>query len=52
MEPGSYRREELIGKLVVVSLADEPIVVAARSHDQGPVLLVPAEPVDPGTTVA
>ena len=52
MEPGSYNRKELLDKLVVLSLADEAIVVAARSHTHGPVLIVPAEPVEPGTTVA
>ena len=52
MEPGSYKRDELVGKLVVVSLGDGAIVVAARSHAHGPVLVHPAEAVEPGTTVA
>ena len=52
MEPGSYSRQELLGKLVVVSLADGGIVVAARSHTHGPVLIQPADAVEPGTIVA
>lgn len=52
MEPGSYNRAELLGKLVVVSLADAAIVVAARSHANGPVLVQPAQEVEPGTVVA
>jgi tRNA-binding EMAP/Myf-like protein len=52
MEPGSYSRDELVGKLVVVSLADAAIVVAAHSHTSGPVLVQPAQEVEPGTVVA
>jgi tRNA-binding EMAP/Myf-like protein len=51
MEPGDYEKDELVGALVVVSLADEPIVLAARSH-RGPLLVRPDEDVDPGTVVA
>ena len=32
MEPGGYSKDELVGTLVVVSLDDEPILLAARSH--------------------
>jgi hypothetical protein len=52
MEPGSYSRESLVDELVVVSLTDGAIVVAARSHAHGPVLVQPAEDVEPGTVVA
>jgi hypothetical protein len=52
MEPGSYGRDELLGRLVVVSLAEAAIVVAARSHANGPVLVQPAQDVEPGTVVA
>jgi tRNA-binding EMAP/Myf-like protein len=52
MEPGDYRKDELAGRLVVVSLEDgEAIVVAARSH-AGPRLVVPDADVEPGTLVA
>jgi tRNA-binding EMAP/Myf-like protein len=51
MEPGDYEKDELVGALVVVSLADEPIVLAARSHG-GPKLVRPDEDVEPGTPVA
>lgn len=51
MEPGDYARDELVGRLVVVSLDDEAIVVAARSHD-GLRLVVPDADVAPGTVVA
>jgi tRNA-binding EMAP/Myf-like protein len=52
MEPGDYRKDELAGRLVVVSLEDgEAIVVAARSH-AGPRLVVPDGDVAPGTLVA
>ena len=50
MEPGDYKKDELAGRLVVVSLEDG-IVVAARSHD-GPRLVVPDGDVAPGTVVA
>lgn len=53
MEPGGYAKDELVGRLVVVSIADgEPIVLAARSHDAGPILVRPDGDVDPGTLVA
>jgi hypothetical protein len=52
MERGSYKRDELVGELVVLSLADEAIVVAARSHARGPVLIRPDQEVEPGTIVA
>src|SRR5213595_323222 len=50
MEPGDYRKDELVGSLVIVSIDDE-IVVAARSHD-GPRLVRPDGDVEPGTLVA
>jgi hypothetical protein len=52
MEPGGYAKDGLVGTLVVVSLSDEPIVLAARSHAHGPVLLRPDSEVEPGTVVA
>lgn len=51
MEPGDYAKDELVGQLVVVSLDDEPIVVAARAHD-GTRLVIPDADVAPGTVVA
>jgi tRNA-binding EMAP/Myf-like protein len=53
MEPGGYAKDELRGSLVVVSLdGDAAIVLAARSHAAGPVLLRPDREVEPGTPVA
>jgi len=52
MEPGGYSKDGLVGTLVVVSLDDEPILLAARSHAHGPVLLRPDADVEPGTIVA
>ncbi|HZT91025.1 MAG TPA: hypothetical protein VFA05_03205 [Gaiellaceae bacterium] len=53
MAPGGYAKDGLAGSLVVVSLeGDEAIVLAARSHDHGPVLLRLDEDVEPGTLVA
>jgi len=52
MEPGGHKKDELVGSLVVVSLDDEPILLAARSHAHGPVLLRPDGDVEPGTIVA
>jgi tRNA-binding EMAP/Myf-like protein len=52
MEPGSHSKDDLVGTLVVVSIDDEAIVVCARSHSRGPVLLRPEEDVEPGTIVA
>jgi tRNA-binding EMAP/Myf-like protein len=51
MEPGDYVKDELVGSLVIVSIDDEPIVLAARSHD-GPRLVRPDGDVAPGTPVA
>ena len=51
MEPGDYAKDELVGRMVVVSLDDEAIVVAARSHE-GARLVVPDGDVPPGTVVA
>lgn len=53
MEPGGYARDELEGTLIVVSLdGEEAIVLAARSHGAGPVLVRPDTDVEPGTLVA
>lgn len=52
MEPGGHAKDALPGTLVVVSLGDEAIVVCARSHAHGPVLLRPERDVEPGTVVA
>ena len=51
MEPGDYAKDELVGSLVVLSLDDEPIVLAARSHG-GPRVVRPDGDVEPGTIVA
>jgi tRNA-binding EMAP/Myf-like protein len=51
MEPGDYAKDELVGTLVVLSLDDAPIVLAARSHG-GPRLVRPDADVAPGTVVA
>jgi len=51
MEPGDYAKDELVGALVVLSIDDEPIVLAARSHG-GPRLVRPDADVEPGTIVA
>jgi hypothetical protein len=52
MEPGTYGKEELVGTSCIVSLEDEAIVLCARSHDKGPVLVRPEQDVEPGTIVA
>jgi tRNA-binding EMAP/Myf-like protein len=53
MEPGGYTKESLVGASVVVSISEDgPIVLAARSHASGPVLLRPDRDVEPGTPVA
>ena len=53
MEPGDYSKDELPGRLVLVSLdCGEAIVAAARSHAAGPVLVRPDRDVEPGTIVA
>jgi tRNA-binding EMAP/Myf-like protein len=52
MEPGGHAKEELVGTQLVVSLAgDEALVVAARSHAAGSILLRPDREVEPGTVV-
>ena len=51
MEPGDYARDELVGSLVILSIDDESIVLAARSH-AGPKLVRPDGDVEPGTVVA
>jgi tRNA-binding EMAP/Myf-like protein len=52
VERGAYERGDLVGAQVVVSLADEEaLVVAARSHAAGLVLLRPDRDVEPGTVV-
>lgn len=53
MERGSYEREDLVGAQVVVALhGEEALVVAARSHAAGLVLLRPDREVEDGTVVA
>jgi tRNA-binding EMAP/Myf-like protein len=53
IERGSYGREELEGAQVVVALrGDEALVVAARSHTAGLVLLRPDREVEDGTVVS
>ena len=52
MEPGGHTKADLLGTLLVVSLGDEAIVLCARSHAHGPVLLRPESDVEPGTIVA
>ena len=53
MEPGAYAKESLVGASVVVSISEDgPIVLAARSHAAGPVLVRPDDDVEPGTPVA
>jgi tRNA-binding EMAP/Myf-like protein len=51
MEPGDYNKDELVGRMVIVSVDDEAIVLAARSH-VGPRLVVADGDVAPGTVVA
>jgi hypothetical protein len=52
VERGSYEREELEGAQVVVALVDgEAVVLAARSHASGVVLLRPDREVEDGTIV-
>jgi hypothetical protein len=51
MEPGDYARDDLEGTLVIVSIDDEAIVLAARAHN-GPRLVRPDADVEPGTVVA
>jgi hypothetical protein len=52
MEPGGYSSADLLGTQVVVSIEGEAIVLCARSHAGGPVLLRPEREVEPGTVVA
>jgi hypothetical protein len=52
MQPNGHSKESLEGTLVVASLGDEAIVVCARSHAHGSVLLRPEQEVEPGTIVA
>ena len=53
VERGSYEREELEGAQVVVVLrGDEALVLAARSHSAGLVLLRPDREVEDGTVVS
>ena len=53
VERGSYEREELEGAQVVVALRDEEaLVLAARSHSAGLVLLRPDREVEDGTVVS
>jgi hypothetical protein len=52
MEPGSYTADELVGRQVVVSIDDEAIVVCARSHSHGSILVTPDREIEDGTVVA
>jgi tRNA-binding EMAP/Myf-like protein len=53
VERGSYERDELEGAQVVVALrGDEWLVLAARSHGGGLVLLRPDREVEDGTVVS
>ena len=53
VERGSYEREELEGAQVVLALrGGETVVLAARSHAAGLVLLRPDRDVQDGTVVA
>jgi tRNA-binding EMAP/Myf-like protein len=52
VERGSYEKDDLVGAQVVVSIAeDAALVVGARSHAAGLVLLRPDREVEPGTVV-
>ena len=51
MEPGDYAKHELVGTLLVLSIDDEAIVLAAHSH-AGLRLVRPDGDVEPGTVVA
>lgn len=47
------RKRELVGRQIVCALAgEEPLVLAARSHGRGLVLLEPEEEVEDGSPVA
>jgi tRNA-binding EMAP/Myf-like protein len=53
VERGSYEREELEGAQVVVALrGEETLVLGARSHAAGLVLLRPDREVEDGTVVS
>ena len=52
MDPGDHSKGDLTGTFVVVSLADEAIVVCAHSHAHGPILVRPEFDVEPGSVVA
>jgi tRNA-binding EMAP/Myf-like protein len=53
VERGSYERAELEGAQVVVALrGEEAVVLAARSHAAGVVLLRPDREVEDGTVVS
>jgi hypothetical protein len=53
LERGSYEREELEGAQVVVALrGDEALVLGARSHAAGLVLLRPDREVEDGSVVS
>jgi tRNA-binding EMAP/Myf-like protein len=51
MDPGDYARNALVGTLVILSIDDEAIVLAAHSH-AGLKLVRPDGEVEPGTVVA
>lgn len=51
MERGDYAKDELEGSLVILSIDDEAIVLAAHSH-AGLKLVRPDGDVEPGTVVA
>jgi tRNA-binding EMAP/Myf-like protein len=53
VEPAGHSAAELEGALVVVALhGGEPVVLTARSHGGGSVLVRPEREVEPGTVVA
>jgi tRNA-binding EMAP/Myf-like protein len=53
VERGSYDRDSLVGRVVVVVLdGGEATVLAAHSHAAGRVLVTPDRDVDPGTVVS
>jgi hypothetical protein len=53
VEPAGHDAAGLEGVLVVVALhGDEPVVLTARSHAGGSVLVRPERDVEPGTVVA
>jgi tRNA-binding EMAP/Myf-like protein len=51
MEPGDYAKDELVGSLLVLSIDDEAIVLAAHTR-AGLKLVRPDGDVEPGTVVA